>query len=727
MSRTLSQLASIKVDALSGLTLSKTKSLNELGIESVLDLLTFYPRRYIDRSRQILLRDAKLGQDILVVGDIVKISDPRRTKSKKAVVDVLISDGSSRLFCTFFNQPWRKKQLENESQVAVFGKLTSFGGKLNMVNPVVDLIGNQTGKIIALYPSSEKSNLTNLMVSNLIAEALDRSKEFLDPLNAKYLLKNNLLTRTDALRNIHFPETIDMVKKARERLAFDELMRMQLPLLLKKRRIQNSNRGYRCEFESSEDILKSKGSLKDLKGIVGNFIRSLPFDLTESQVRVIKEILVDMSRPYPMHRLVQGDVGSGKTVVAVCCLIAATQNGYQSALMAPTEVLAEQHYLNLLNMANNLSTKSFRTTESEMFFADSDLKIALLTGKLTKKNRDLVLEKIKSGDIDLVIGTHSLIYEGVIFKNLAAIVIDEQHRFGVEQRSLLLSKSNHPHTLTMTATPIPRSAAMTVFGDLDQSILSDLPKGRTDVRTFWVTDSDQAQVWKKVIDETEKGNRAYVVCPLIEESEKISVASVNQAVEELLNGPLKGIKVGVLHGQLPASEKLQIFNDFLKGVFKVLISTTVIEVGVDVKDATVMVIMDADRFGIAQLHQLRGRVGRSDKESSCYLLTKDGLLNDTAVSRLKALVDSNDGFKLSEIDFALRGFGTLMGTKQKGRSDLKLAKLPQDEKLLIRVKAFLEDILLNDPELKNSDLGVFLKNEVAVFYTDEDTDFLFKS
>ncbi len=722
MSRALRQLAEIKVDVISGVTPAKLKSLNELGIDSVLDLLTFYPRRYVDRSNTVRLVEAQLGTEILVIGQVIKVSSIRRTKSAKTVVDAVVTDGSSKLYCTFFNQPWRQKQLEDETWIAIFGKLTSFKGKLTMVNPIVDLIGNQTGKIVALYPSSEKSNISNLMMSNFVAEVLNRSKEFLDPLNKDDLTKFGLISRTEAFNNIHFPETAKMSQAARKRLAFDELLRLQLPLMHKKRQILSSNKGYKCEISNLDRVLQFGADIPDLQGLVGEFVRALPFKLTKSQSEVIKEILSDMSKPYPMHRLVQGDVGSGKTVIAVCCMVAAIQNGYQSALMAPTEVLAEQHYLNIIDMTEGLTVE-----DGTKLFSKSDIKIGLLTGKLTKKSRDVLAEQIESGDIDMVIGTHALISDNLKFKNLAAVVIDEQHRFGVQQRSQLLSKSNFPDTLTMTATPIPRSAAMTVFGDLDQSVLTDMPKGRQIIETHWVKGKNDQSVWAKVLEQIEQNNRVYVVCPLIEESEKISVASVNKVVEELTDGPLKGIEVGVLHGQIPPLKRQGIFEDFVNGTFKVLISTTVIEVGVDVKDATVMVILDADRFGIAQLHQLRGRVGRSDKKSYCYLLTKSKELNEIAKTRLEALVKTNDGFELSEVDFALRGFGTLLGTRQKGRSDLKLAKLPADEKLLDLVKKYLDKLFKLDPDLNSTDIGAFLKNEVAAFYTDEDTDYLLKS
>ncbi len=722
MSRHLTQLAKIPVTELTGVTVNKLKSLNELGIATVLDLVTMYPRKYVDRSNQKDLIHSIVGEEFLVVGEVLKVSAPRRSKSNKTVVDLIVTDGTSKLWCTFFNQPWRTKQLENEKSLAIFGKVSAFKGKLTMVNPIVDLIGNQTGKIIALYPTTERSDLTNVMISGFIHQALQRSKEFADPLSEINLRKYDLISRTEAFNNIHFPESTEMLNKARKRLAFDELLRLQMPLLAKKMRLQNLQKGFKSVAGGLE-ILNVKGSnLSQLTSLVGDFLRILPFELTSSQKRVIKEVLFDMAKPYPMHRLLQGDVGSGKTVVALACLIAAIENGHQGALMAPTEVLAEQHYLNIVDM-----TRHLKLDDLTSLFNESNFRVALLSGKLTPKLKSELLIRIEKGEINLVVGTHALISQAVRFKSLGAIVIDEQHRFGVEQRSQLLAKSSYPDTLTMTATPIPRSAAMTVFGDLDQSILDEMPHGRQIIDTFWVTKKGESRIWKKVLEEIEHDNRVFIVCPLIEDSEKISAASVAAVAEELASGPLKGINTGILHGQIPPLERQKIFEEFRSGKFKVLISTTVVEVGVDVRDATVMVILDADRFGIAQLHQLRGRVGRSEKKSYCFLLTKGSNLSDIAKGRLNALVKSNNGFELSEIDFALRGFGTLMGTRQKGRSDLKLAKLPSDEQLLLLVKEFLNELAETDRTLEQSDLSKFLRAEVLAFHSEEDTEFLMKS
>ena len=452
---------------------------------------------------------------------------------------------------------------------------------------------------------------------------------------------------------------------------------------------------------------------------------ALPFELTGAQRRVIAEIEHDLAGPHPMHRLLQGDVGSGKTVVAVSAMLTAVQGGHQGALMAPTEVLAEQHATGVRRMLEGVTVPDPRN-----LFGDRPLRIELLTNRVTGGERRDVLAGLADGTVDIAIGTHALIQEGVQFHSLGVVVIDEQHRFGVEQRAALRSKGDDdavPDVLVMTATPIPRTAAMTVYGDLDVSVLDELPPGRTPIVTHWADGPLMEQAaWATVRDEVAAGRQAYVVCPLIEESEKLEVASAQETFDRLAAGELKGLRLGLLHGRLPSSEKEAEMERFRQGRIDVLVATTVIEVGVDVPNATVMVILDADRFGIAQLHQLRGRVGRGEHASSCWLVTAGTPADSPAVGnpRVEALVASTDGFALAEVDLELRGEGTIMNTAQKGRNDLKLASLRRDRELVSLARDAAFEIVDDDPMLVDHPV---LLDELRLLFSTEDEEFLFKS
>ena len=473
---------------------------------------------------------------------------------------------------------------------------------------------------------------------------------------------------------------MDEQRRCRRRLAFDELLRVQLALVRQKRSVELAGRGV---------VYADRG-----EGLVERFHASLPYELTSAQQRTVGEIFADLAERYPMHRLLQGDVGAGKTVVAVSALLAAVDGGHQGALMVPTEVLAEQHCSSIGALLDGLTVGTDAT-----LFGERPLRLELLTNRVAGTDRSAVLAGLASGDVDIVIGTHALIQERVVFSSLGLAVVDEQHRFGVEQRAALRAKAGEsvPDLLVMTATPIPRTAAMTVYGDLDVSVLDELPPGRTPIFTAWANGPHaEAQVWQDVRDAVAEGRQAYVVCPLIDESEKLQVASAEDTYRRLAGGELAGLRLGLLHGRVPALERESVMAAFRSGALDVLVATTVIEVGVDVADATVMVILDADRFGIAQLHQLRGRVGRAAHASRCWLVT-------TAIGddnpRLAALVGTTDGFQLADVDLALRGEGTLMDTAQKGRSDLRLASLRRDRDLVELARAAAFELVGDDPEL----------------------------
>jgi ATP-dependent DNA helicase RecG len=663
--RRLTQLARIAVTELAGVGPKKAEGLSELGIETVLDLLMHYPRRYIDRTNEALIRDMVVGEEAMVLATVKRV-ETRRTKQRRTLVQIDVTDGSGYLRCTFFNQPWREKQLKPGAQAVFYGKLDLFQGRKQMTNPVVDLVGDRTGKIVPVYPQSEKAQLTTWEIGGWVEEALRRAGELEDPVPESVLDRFDLIDRDAAIRGIHVPESSDEHKVARRRLVFDELLRIQLVLVRRKRELEATSVGI-AHVTGGE--------------LVRRFHEQLPYTLTGAQRRAITEIEVDLAKPVPMHRLLQGDVGAGKTLVAVSALLVAVQGGHQGALMAPTEVLAEQHFLGVRALLDGFSLAS----EGDLF-GERPLRVELLTSRVPAAQRTKLVERLSAGEIDILIGTHSLIQEKVAFKSLGVAVIDEQHRFGVEQRAALRTKGAAvPDVLVMTATPIPRTAAMTVYGDLDVSVLDELPPGRTPIKTVWARGPlEEESAWARVREEVALGHQAYVVAPLIEESEKLEVRSAEETYHELRAGELEGMHLALLHGKVPAKDKEQVMDAFRTGAVDVLVATTVIEVGVDVPNATVMVILDADRFGIAQLHQLRGRVGRGAAVSWCYLL--GGGNTPESEERLSALERTTDGFELAEVDLELRGEGTIMGTRQKGRNDLRLASLRRDKEWVAKAR-----------------------------------------
>lgn len=701
MARTLASLTGIPLTRLSGVGPAKEKALASFGLHNVFDLLTHYPRRYIDRTKEARIRDLALGETASVLARVVEITS-RRVKGGRVMVMGTVRDDSGTMRISFFNQAWREKQLAPGTEAVFFGKLEDFRGRRQMTNPVVDLIGDRTGKVVPVYPQSEKVRLTSWDVGRWVEESLRRAGDLDDPVPDFLLDRHDLLDRTNAFRGIHVPETWGEFGVARKRLVFDELLRVQLALVLRKRRIEETTAGIAHETSG---------------WLVDRFVSGLPFELTDGQREALAEIDADLSRPVPMHRLLQGDVGAGKTVVAVAAMLTAVEGERQGALMAPTEVLAEQHAASIRSMLDGF------TVGEEGALFDRPLRVELLTNRVPAKRRRQVTEDLAAGLVDIVIGTHALLSDDVDFAALGVVVIDEQHRFGVEQRAALRDKAGGvvPDVLVMTATPIPRTAAMTVYGDLDVSRMRQKPGGRKEIQTVWPrTEEAQSAMWEHVRDELRAGRQAYVVCPLVEESEKLEVTSATETYELLQATELDGFRVGLLHGRVKGDDKEATMSAFRLGDLDALVATTVIEVGVDVPNATVMVILDADRFGIAQLHQLRGRVGRGAHESSCYLVG-EGNTEDGA-ARLEALVASTDGFELAEVDLDLRGEGTIMGARQKGMSDLKLASLQKDRQVVQDARTAAFD-LVDRPE------GVpeALTDELRLFLDEEEQEFLFKS
>ena len=742
--RHLEQLRRLPVTELEKVSARKAAALRQLGIESVLDLLTHYPRKYVDRTNQSDIADLAEGEEAVVTAEVSR-SSSRRFRTGRLLAEILVRDGTGTLVCTFFNQPWQARRFSSGQIVTVFGKVAVYRGKRQMANPVVDLVGDQTGRIVPIYRQSGKAAVSSLEIGRCVEEALDRAKEFADPLPGPVRAELRLLPRTAAFHDVHLPETLEDKDAARRRLAFDELLRLQMLLAARRRATDASSNG----------IAHRSGGV-----LLQQYLDRLPFELTGAQRQAIARITEDLASPHPMNRLLQGDVGAGKTVVALSALLVGIEGGYQGAFMVPTEVLAEQHHLSAMRLLEGLVVP-----DPGRLGGERPLTVELLTNRTSGADRGRILDGLAQGSVDLVIGTHALISEGVDFAALGVVVVDEQHRFGVEQRAALSEKASlDPDLLVMTATPIPRTAAMTVYGDLDHTTLDELPAGRTTIETRWLEGERREQTaWKRVLEAVSAGQQAYVVCPLVgggavaadeepedpdavagEDDEEDGGAAGDKgalldaaelhgerrpprsAVEEherLSSGPLGGSKVGLLHGQMAPKEKEPVMQAFRDHELDVLVSTTVIEVGVDVPNATVMVIEDADRFGIAQLHQLRGRVGRSDLPSSCFLLTGD-VVTDTAAARLEAMVRTQNGFELAEEDLALRREGTVLGARQKGRTDLKLANLRDHRDLVLESRRVATEIM-DDPAYEEHES--LLQEEVQALVSPDEAEYLFRS
>jgi len=748
--RKLGQLERLPVSELRGVGNRKRPALESMGIFSVLDLLTHYPRRYADRTNAVSVAELVPG-DVGVVSATVRRVSVRRLRGRRSIVEADVDDGTGELRVTFFNQPWRTKQLAEGREVALFGRVDCYRSALQMANPVVEVIGSaearQTRRIVPIYPQSGRAGISSIELARYVTEALERAGEFADPLDEPRRAAAGLVSRTAAFRAVHEPESTEETVLARRRLAFDELFRIQVALVMRKRTAAANARGI------AHDVEATRGGVRLVEG----FLAALPFELTTAQARVISEIRVDLASSEPMHRLLQGDVGAGKTVVALATLLYAVQGGFQGAFMVPTEVLAEQHHL-----AARVLLAGLGVPDGRRLGGTRPVTVELLTSRTPAAARARLIDELAAGSVDILIGTHALITEEVEFASLGAVVIDEQHRFGVDQRAALREKGSaagalghDPDLLVMTATPIPRTAAMTVYGDLDYSVLDELPPGRSPVTTRWAADDvAEAEAWGRVRAEVAAGHQAFVVCPLIAadavDDDGLSLVAADEADAEyddgrlfdtegleverrppraavdeyarLAAGELRGLRIGLLHGQLRPKDKEEVMVAFRAGRLDVLVATTVVEVGVDVPGATVMVVEDADRFGIAQLHQLRGRVGRGGDPGWCYLVARDATAE--AGRRLGALVESNDGFYLAGIDLELRGEGTVLGARQKGRSDLKLASLAGDRDLVELARETATSVVAADPALEGNPL---LADELRIFVGDDEAEYLLRS
>lgn len=645
----------------------KKVELNRLGIKTVYDLLTYYPRTYEDQSVLTKIADLKAGCQATVAGVIVNVSDRQGGRRGMTIITALIGDGSGFLQITWFNQKYLKKQLKPGSRVFVTGKVSyAYGGRGQFAMSQLasfQILGEAdeaetlTG-IMPVYGATEKLNqkFFRKIIKELFASELEVEEIIAEPIKAKY----NLLNRFEALQNIHFPENFTELKIARARLAFEELYMIQCGLLLLKKRVQEKKSGVRHLADSN--LLKQ-------------VLTALPFKLTHDQAKTWQEIKHDMESSVPMRRLVQGDVGSGKTVIALLALVKTVENGYQGALMAPTEILASQHY------------ESF-----QKLLSDFGIRVGFLSGRLTKKKREEMYALLAEQKIDIVIGTHALIQEGVHFAKLGLVVTDEQHRFGIDQRAELEKKGElTPDVLVMTATPIPRTMTLTVYGDLDVSLIQELPPGRQPIRTFVRTPDRRELIYQYVLTQLKAGRQAYVVCPLIEMNEESNLPSAEEVYDELRFGIFQGVPCGLVHGRMKPAEKEQIMQAFYEDKIKLLVATTVIEVGVNVPNASIMVIEHAERFGLAQLHQLRGRIGRGEYKSYCILVSD--MKTENAKERLKIMATTSDGFKLAEADLKMRGPGQFFGTLQHGLPDLKIADVLGDMDILFKAREAAEETL----------------------------------
>jgi ATP-dependent DNA helicase RecG len=710
---TLRDLREIELGRLKGVGPALEARLADMGLLTVLDLLQHYPRRWVDRTKRVEIAALEVGEAATVIGEVRSVH-ARRTRNRKALVEVVIHDGSSLLNVTFFNQIWREKQLAVGTEVSLYGKLDVYRGKRQMAMPVVDVLGragvadDKTGVILPIYPQSGKAEVFTWQLRTLVGEALAKcaARGFADPVDDVLTDRHDLIPRTVAMRAIHRPDSMAEQRAAYRRLVFDEFLRMQVGLVARKRALAAEESGIRHVVDGS---------------LVETFLAELPFALTKDQSRAIGEITHDMAGAAPMHRLLQGDVGSGKTVVALAALLVAVEGGYQGAFMAPTEVLAEQHYLGSVKLLEGLTVGA-----QNSLLGERPVRVELLTNRTTAAERRRIGKGLADNEVDILVGTHALLYGDAEFTNLGFAVIDEQHRFGVEQRALLKAKATAevvPDVLVMTATPIPRTAAMLVYGDLDKSELREMPPGRTPIATtvVGVEPLEQVAMWKRLADEVKAGHQAYVVCPLVEEKGKIEAKAATAEFERLQVEELAGLRLGLLHGQLPAKDKEAVMAAFRDRRLDVLVATTVIEVGVDVPNATVMIVEDADRFGLSQLHQLRGRVGRGADASWCFLVAEPTTSDGEA--RMEAIAASVDGFLLAEKDLEIRGAGEVFGAKQSGINDLKLGRIPRDEEVVLEARRAAEQILDDDPELAGHEQ---LREEVEDLLGDA-VEFLFKS
>lgn len=710
-----------------GIGPTTARALARLGLRTVEDLLYHFPHRYDDYSARQTIVDLVIGDEATIVGEVVEIKT-FTTRTGSGGINILVNDDTGVLHISFFGQRWLANQLRVGQRIVVSGKVSGFNGRLQMSSPKWEPYREDAlthaGRMVPVHSLTKGLYERNLrtLIKNIVESVAPRVPEYIP---AEVRKRANLPPLSEALIQVHFPDDRAQLARAQYRLGFDEFLFIQLGVL-KRKQLWQGEPGYAMTFDSA---------------VHTTFLEALPFKLTAAQDRSVQEIFADLQRPVPMARLVQGDVGSGKTVVAAAALVQVIANGYQGALMAPTEILAEQHYHGLKKLLSQIAVPRAveetttgdwkervdaeqlqRMAEIKRLLGMTDeedqngagIRVALLTGSLKGKERRRVMEGIAKGEVDLAIGTHALIQEGLQYNNLGLVVIDEQHRFGVEQRERLKGKGHHPHLLVMTATPIPRSLALSIYGDLDSSVIDELPPGRQPIKTKWIRKAEQEKAHRHIRKEIAAGRQAFVICPLVEESEKIELASAVETQEYLQTEVFPDLQVGLVHGRMSQIEKDRVMQNFRDRTFDILVATAVVEVGIDIPNATTILILGAERFGLAQLHQFRGRVGRGAHQSYCIVVSD--VDNEQTQQRLEALEQSEDGFVLANVDLKLRGPGEFFGRRQSGTPDLKMAKLG-DVRLLHAARLEAERILSSDPHLKQPEHSL-LAEKVATFWED---------
>lgn len=666
------------IDYLKGVGPNRANLLkSELGIHAYQDLINLFPNRYIDRTQFYKINQLQRNSsEIQIIGKITDVKEVPQKRGKRLVARFKDETGDMELVW-FRGHKWIRESLKFDKKYVIFGKTNWFNGKYNMPHPEMELLEdykkNLRSAMQPIYPSTEKlsnKGMSNRVISKIMQQLFTETKgKFIETLSENLISELKLISKPDALFNVHFPKNQELLSRAEYRLKFEELFYIQLQLIIKNLVHKSKIKGF--QFTKVGDYFNTF------------FKTHLAFELTNAQKRVIKEIRNDLGSNAQMNRLLQGDVGSGKTIVALMSMLIALDNGFQACFMAPTEILSVQHYNVLLDICNKLK-----------------ISIKLLTGSSKTLERRKIHEALENGDLQILIGTHALLEDKVKFQNLGLAIIDEQHRFGVAQRSKLWKKNTSPpHILVMTATPIPRTLAMSVYGDLDISIIDELPPGRKSIKTVHRFDKNRLKVFRFIRDEIAKGRQIYIVYPLIQESATMDFKDLMDGYESIVREfPLPDYQISIVHGKMKPADKDYEMQRFIKGETQIMVATTVIEVGVDVPNASVMIIESAERFGLSQLHQLRGRVGRGAEQSYCILMTSYKLSNDSK-TRLETMVRTNDGFEIAEVDLRLRGPGDIMGTQQSGVLDLKIADIIKDNDILMQARYHAKKILLKDPSL----------------------------
>jgi ATP-dependent DNA helicase RecG len=688
--RKVGESLDLPITTLRGVSTSQAAKFKRLGVETVRDLLYFFPHRHLDYSQRKHVSQLSEGEEQTIIANVwqAQVIMPGGRRSTEAIV----GDETGNVRVVWFNNPYLAKKLPTNSRVVLSGRVGLFNGRLVFESPEWELLEDKelihTGRLVPLYPLTQ--GLHPRQVRKLMKDVVDQwawqAEDFL-PTEVRQRCK--LLELPQALAQAHFPESEATKDRARVSLAFDELFLLQLGVLSRKRDWQEGQPG---------NAFKVKTAVRN------TFIKSLPFKLTAAQQRVLAEILADLKQPRPMSRLLQGEVGSGKTVVATAALLVCAASGYQGAFMAPTEILAEQHFANVCQLLSRVGKAAAEEDNLRSYagLLSRPLTVALLIGGISQARKREIQQLITAGKIDIVIGTHALIQEGVEFKRLGLAVVDEQHRFGVTQRSALRQKGFNPHVLVMTATPIPRTLALTLYGDLDLSVIDELPPGRRVVKTKWLKPSQRDSAYAFLRRQVTEGRQAFIICPLIEESEAVQAKAAVAEYERLSGEVFPDLKLGLIHGRMSVAEKDEVMHRFRSGELDILVSTPVVEVGIDVPNATVMLVESADRFGLSQLHQFRGRVGRGQEQSYCMLLAENP--SEVGRERLDIIGKIYDGFQLAEEDLRLRGPGEFFGTRQSGLPDLRLAKLSDVALLELAreeaIRLFEKDPTLEKPEHK---------------------------